>query len=160
MFLLDDQPAFNANLRSSRRVLKSPKRHFSDPSLAVAALGATADMLLSDLNTFGFLFEALCEHDLRIYAESIGGKLYHFRDEKNNEIDAVVELNDGRYGAFAIKLGAHQIDSAAKELIKMNDILGKEGKAPEVLCVICGMTNAAYTRKDGVMVLPITALGP
>ena len=158
LFLLDDQPAFAVNLRSSRRVLKSPKRHFCDVSLVVAALEATPQLLLNDLHTFGFLFEALCEHDLKIYAESNGGKLFHYRDEKNNEIDAVVEMPDGRWGAFEIKLGANQIDSAAKELLKMKEIMEKEGTPPSVLCVICGMTNMAYTREDGVMVIPITAL--
>ncbi len=158
LFLLDDQPAFAANLRSSRRVLKSPKRHFCDVSLAVAALEATPEMLLNDLHTFGFLFEALCEHDLKIYAENNGGKLFHYRDEKNNEIDAVVEMPDGKWGAFEIKLGANQIENAAKELLKMKEIMGKEGTEPSLLCVICGMTNMAYTRDDGVSVVPITAL--
>lgn len=158
LFLLDDQPAYAANLRSSRRVLKSPKRHFCDVSLAVAALEATPEMLLNDLHTFGFLFEALCEHDLKIYAENNGGKLFHYRDEKNNEIDAVVEMPDGKWGAFEIKLGANQIENAAKELLKMKEIMEKEGTAPSLLCVICGMTNIAYTREDGVRVVPITAL--
>lgn len=107
LFLIDDQPAFNTKLRSSRRLLKSAKRHFVDPSLAVAALGATQEMLYNDLNTFGFLFEALCEHDLKIYANRIDANLFHFRDEKGNEADAIVELPDGRWGAFEIKLGAN-----------------------------------------------------
>jgi len=158
LFLIDDQPAYAANLRSSRRVLKSPKHHFCDVSLAVAALGATPELLLNDLYTFGFLFEALCEHDLKIYAESNGGQLFHYRDEKDNEIDAVVEMPDGRWAAFEIKLGANQIDGAAAELLKMKDIMTREGTAPAVLCVICGMTNMAYTRPDGVIVVPITAL--
>jgi len=160
LFLLEEQPAYAANLRSSRRVLKSPKRHFTDVSLAVAALKATPEMLMNDLNTFGFLFEALCEHDLRIYAESNNGQLFHYRDEKNNEIDAIVELPDGTWGAFEIKLGAHQIDGAANELLKMKAIMEKEGRAPSVMCVICGMTNMAYKREDGVLVVPITALKP
>jgi len=158
--LLEEQPAYAANLRSSRRVLKSPKRHFTDVSLAVAALKATPEMLMNDLNTFGFLFEALCEHDLRIYAESNNGQLFHYRDEKNNEVDAIVELPDGTWGAFEIKLGAHQIDGAANELLKMKAIMEKEGRAPSVMCVICGMTNMAYKREDGVLVVPITALKP
>lgn len=158
LFLIDNQPAFHPVLRSSRRALKSPKRHFSDPSLAVAALSASADMLLNDLNTFGFLFEALCEHDLKIYAESNEGALYHFRDDRGNEIDAVVEMPDGKWGAFEIKLGANQIDAAAKELLRIQAIMEKEATAPSVLCVICGMSNMAYQRKDGVFVVPITAL--
>lgn len=84
--------------------------------------------------------------------------MFHFRDEKDNEIDAVVEFPDGRWGAFEIKLGANQIESAAKELLKMKGIMEREGTAPSVLCVICGMTNMAYTREDGVVVVPITAL--
>lgn len=158
LFLIDNQPAFHPALRSSRRALKSPKRHFSDPSLAVAALSASPEMLLQDLNTFGFIFEALCEHDLKIYAESNEGALYHFRDDRGNEIDAVVEMPDGRWGAFEIKLGANQIDAAAKELLKIQTIMEKEATAPSVLCVICGMSNMAYKRKDGVFVVPITAL--
>lgn len=158
LFLIDNQPAFNPALRSSRRALKSPKRHFTDCSLAVAALGATPEMLFQDLNTFGFLFEALCEHDLKVYAERNDGSIYHFRDDRGNEIDAVVELKDGRWGAFEIKLGANQIDSAAEELLKMKKITEKEGEPPSVLCVICGMSNMAYKRPDGVFVVPITAL--
>lgn len=160
LFLLEEQPAYAPSLRSSRRVLKSPKRHFIDVSLAVAALEATPEMLIGDLYTFGFLFEALCEHDLAIYAEASGGQLFHYRDQKDKEIDAVIEMPDGSWGAFEIKLGANQIESAAKELLHMKKIMEEEGKAPSLLAVICGMTNAAYTREDGVVVLPITALKP
>lgn len=160
LFLLEEQPAYAPNLRSSRRLLKSPKRHFTDVSLAVAALEATPEMLLGDLHTFGLLFEALCEHDLAIYAEANGGHLFHYRDQKDNEIDAVVEMPDGSWGAFEIKLGANQIDAAAKELLKMKEIMAREGREPSVLCVICGMSNMAYTRPDGVVVVPITALRP
>lgn len=161
LFLLDDQPAYSTNLRSSRRLLKTAKRHFIDPSLAVAAISATPEMLYNDLNTFGFMFENLCEHDLKIYADYNGAKLYHFRDEKGNEADAVVEFPDGTWGAFEIKLGANQVDTAAAELLKLKRIMEKEGdNPPKVLCVICGMTNMAYKREDGVFVVPITALGP
>ncbi len=161
LFILDDQPAYSTNLRSSRRILKSAKRHFVDPSLAVAAIGATSKMLYNDLNTFGFIFESLCEHDLKIYAKYNDANLFHFRDEKGNEVDAIVEFPDGTYGAFEIKLGANQVDLAAAELLKFKNIMEKEGdKSPKILCVICGMTNMAYVRKDGVVVVPITALKP
>jgi len=156
LFILEDQPAFSPKLRSSIRVGKSPKRHFADPSLAVAALGINSTMLLQDLNTFGFLFEALCERDLRIYAEANGGRLFHYRDGNDREIDAVVEMEDGRWGAFEIKLGANQIDKAANNLLAMKKAM--TGNEPAILCVICGMSNMAYLRKDGVMVVPITAL--
>jgi hypothetical protein len=111
---------------------------------------------MQDLKTFGFLFEALCERDLRIYAEAAGGHLFHYRDYAGREIDAVVELPDGRWGAFEIKLGANQIDKAAANLLSIKESMAE--KPPAFLCVICGLTNMAYTRKDGVMVVPITAL--
>ena len=129
--------------------------------MAIALLEASYDDLLNDLNTFGFMFEALCERDLRIYAESLGGGLYHYQDYKNREIDAVVQLEDGRWGAFEIKLGADAIDNAAKSLVKIRDALKAEGaRIPDVLVVICGLSSFAYRREDGVYVVPITVLGP
>ena len=159
LFLLDNQLPFSANIRSSVRVKQAEKRHFCDPALACALLKATPDKLIGDLETFGFLFEALVERDLKIYAESFGANLYHYQDYSNKEIDAVVELKDGKWCAFEIKLGANQIDKAATELVALrNDIEKNGGVAPSVLCVICGLTNAAYVRPDGVFVVPITAL--
>lgn len=160
LFLTDNQKPFSTNIRSSIRVKQAEKRHFADPSLACAILGATPDKLIADLNTLGFLFEALCERDLRIYAESFDAKLYHYQDYNNNEIDAVIELKDGNWCAFEIKLGANQIDAAAAQLINIRDTIAaqKDGIPPSVLCVICGMSNAAYKREDGVFVVPITAL--
>lgn len=161
LFLIDNQKAFSSNIRSATRIKQSDKRHFVDPSLAIALLEASYDDLLNDLNTFGFMFEALCERDLRIYAESLGGELYHYQDYKNREIDAIVQLKDGRWGAFEIKLGADAIDNAAKSLIEISDALKTEGtKNPDVLVVICGLSNFAYRREDGVYVVPITALRP
>ena len=143
------------------RIRQAEKRHFSDPSLACALLKATPAGLLGDLETLGFLFEALCERDLRIYAESFGAGLYHYQDYKNREIDAVIELPDGQWCAFEIKLGANQIDSAADNLLKIKKQMeAEEGNPPAVLCVLCGLSNAAYQRADGVLVVPITALGP
>ncbi len=159
LFLLDNQQPFSTNIRSSVRVKQSEKRHFCDPSLACAILKANPERLMGDLETFGFMFESLCERDLRIYAESFDANLYHYQDYKNREIDAVIELQDGRWCAFEIKLGAKQIDNAAKNLLALsNDIKSKGGIAPSALCVICGMSNAAYMREDGVYVVPITAL--
>ena len=127
--------------------------------LACALLKATPDRLINDLETFGFLFEALCERDLKIYAESFGAQVFHYQDYANKEIDAVIELDDGRWCAFEIKLGANKIEEAAQSLIEIRDKIVEEGgKVPSVMCVICGMSNAAYQRPDGVFVVPITAL--
>lgn len=160
LFIIEELPAFNPNLRSSVRVGKSPKRRFTDPSLAIAAMEATPGMLMNDLNTFGFLFESLCIRDLSVYAESFGGRLYHYRDSEGREIDAVVEFPDGRWGAFEVKLGADRIDEAAENLLKIDELTSRDPKSkkPSVLCVICGIISAAYKRDDGVYVIPITAL--
>jgi len=159
LFLLDNQPPFSPNIRSSIRIKQAEKRHFCDPSRACALLKMTPEMLMGDLQTFGFLFESLCVRDLKIYAESFGAKVYHYQDYKNQEIDAVIELSDGSWCAFEIKLGANQIDKAAQNLIKIKEKIKSEGgNAPSVLCVLCGLSNAAYAREDGVFVVPITAL--
>ena len=160
LFLTDNQPPFSSRIRSSVRVKQAEKRHFADPSLACALLKATPEKLLADLETLGFLFEALCERDLKIYAESFGANLYHYQDYRNREIDAVIELADGTWCAFEIKLGANQIDAAADSLLRIRREIEDEpgGKTPAVLCVICGLSNAAYRRNDGVFVVPITAL--
>ena len=160
LFITDNQPPFSSGIRSSVRVKQAEKRHFADPSLACALLKATPASLLGDLETLGFLFEALCERDLRIYAESFGAQLYHYQDYKNQEIDAVVELPDGQWCAFEIKLGANQIDAAALNLLEIKKQIEADpkGKPPAVLCVLCGMANAAYQRPDGVFVVPVTAL--
>ena len=159
LFLTDNQKPFEAKLRSSIRIKQAEKRHLSDPSLAAALLNATPEMLLNDLNTLGFLFESLCERDLKIYAESFDAELYHYQDYNNNEMDAVIAMPDGKWCGFEIKLGANQIDMAAENLIKIkNEIKASGGIAPDSLCVICGLSNAAYQRPDGVFVVPITAL--
>ena len=160
MHLIDDTPSFSPNLKSDARIGKSPKRHLTDVSLAVAALELNKKKLTDNLDVFGFIFESLCEHDLQIYAEHDGGRMFHYRDGRGREIDAVVEMEDGRWGAFEIKLGFGQVDSAAENLLKMNEFFTKEGHPPSILCVICGMTTYAYTRPDGVIVVPITSLGP
>ena len=160
LFIIDNQPPFAPGTRSGVRVKQAEKRHLADPSMACSLLRVTEERLLGDLHTLGFLFEALCERDLRIYAESFDAKLYHYQDYKNREIDAVIECPDGQWCAFEIKLGAHQIDAAAESLIKLRNEIANTpgGQPPAVLCVICGMSNAAYRRPDGVFVVPITEL--
>jgi len=160
LFLLDNDEPFSTNIRSSVRVKQSEKRHFADPSIACAILNIREEnKLINDLNTFGFLFEALVERDLKIYADSFNAKCYHYQDYQDKEIDSVIELENGDWCAFEIKLGAHQIEKAANDLLNLKkQIENENGKAPSVLCVICGLTNAAYQRPDGVYVVPITAL--
>lgn len=159
LFLLDNDEPYSTNIRSSIRVKQAEKRHFADPSLACALLNLTEEKLINDLNTFGFMFEAMVERDLKIYAQSFGGRSFHYQDYQNREIDHVIELSDGNWCGIEIKLGANQIESAAKNLIKIRDSIRNEnGKEPKELIVICGMSNAAYKRSDGVYVIPITAL--
>lgn len=159
LFLLDNQKPFSPAIRSSLRIKQGEKRHFCDPALACAALNLNETKLMTDLDTFGFMFEALVERDLRIYAQTFNAELFHYQDYSNNEIDAVIELEDGNWCAIEIKLGANQIDSAAAKLIKINkDISEHGGKPAQSLCVICGLSNAAYKRPDGVYVVPLTSL--
>mgnify|MGYP003371228792 FL=1 len=160
LFLLDNDEPFSTNIRSSVRVKQAEKRHFADPSIACSILNIREEnKLINDLNTFGFLFEALVERDLKIYADSFNAKCYHYQDYQDKEIDSVIELEDGNWCAFEIKLGAHQIEKAANDLLNLKKQIEREnGKVPSVLCVICGLTNAAYQRPDGVYVVPITAL--
>jgi len=156
LHMTKNQPSFKYKIRSSSNVGKVEKRHFVDTSLACALLSITPDKLMKDLNTFGFYFEALCERDLRIYIESLGGNLYHYRDNNTgNEVDAIVELSDGEYGAIEIKLGSNEEEDAAKTLKKFYD--SAEIK-PKFMAVICGLCNAITKRPDGIYVLPITSL--
>lgn len=161
LFILDNQLPFSPATRSSIRIKQAEKRHLADPSLACALLNLTASGLINDLETFGFLFEALCIRDLRIYAGSFGAELYHYQDYKNNEFDAVIELPDKRWCGIEIKLGANQIEAAAENLLQINDDICKAGgSCASSLIVICGLCNAAYRRKDGIFVVPINMLKP
>lgn len=159
LYLLDNDEPYSTNIRSSVRVKQSEKRHFVDPSIACALLNLTEEKLLGDLETFGLFFEAMVERDLKIYADSFDAKNFHYQDYLNREIDHIIELEDGNWCCFEIKLGANAIEGAAKNLAQIKEsIIAEGGKAPSVLCVMCGLTNAAYKRPDGVYVVPITAL--
>ena len=156
--LLKNQLPFAEKIRSSIRVGKKTKRHFVDPSLACAVLGLKQEHLIKDLELFGFMFEALVVRDLRIYIEYLGGRIYHFHDNNSgSEVDAIIELSDGTYGAIEVKLGVGKIDEAANNLLKFSKSCDEK---PKFLCVVCGMIDYAYQRKDGVYVIPITALKP
>lgn len=160
LYLLNDQPAYSSSMRSSVRIKQQSKHHFCDPSIAASLMNCTPDNLINDLNTLGFLFEGLVERDLGIYAETFDGKLYHYQDYKGREIDAVIELSDGNWCGFEIKLGAGEIDAGASNLLKISAEFDEDPKSkkPQALCVVCGMSNAAYRRPDGVYVVPITSL--
>ena len=159
LYLVENLPPFSNKIRSSLRVKQSEKRHFVDPSLVCALLNATKEKLLSDFEFLGFVFESLVLRDLLTYVDSFNAKLYHYQDYNNDEMDAVIELEDGEWCGVEIKLGAHQIDKAAQNLVKINNkIINKGGKGAQALIVICGLTNAAYLREDGVYVVPITSL--
>lgn len=156
--MIKDQLPFSEKIRSSIRVGKSAKRHFIDPSLACSLLGLKQEHLMKDLNLFGFMFEALAVRDLRIYVEYLGGMIYHYHENNTGfEIDAIVELRDGTFGAIEIKLGVGSIDEACNNLLQFNN---KCVTKPAFLCVISGMIDYAYRREDGVYVVPLTALKP
>ncbi len=157
--IVENQPAWNTHLRSSALLRKAPKRHFTDVSLAVAALGANKKSLLSDLKFTGFLFESLVTHELRVYAQANDAKVYHYRDSSSLEIDAIVQKYSGEYAAFEIKLGTGQIDVAAANLTKFAAVIDTtKTQAPQSLNIITG-TGISYTRADGINVISLASLG-
>lgn len=159
LHITDNQNAYSENYRSSKRVGKSQKRHFIDPSLACACLGLTVNKLVDDLNTFGFMFESLVERDLRIYMDYLDGNLFHFRDNVSGlEVDSILEFNDGNYAAVEIKLGFNEINDAKNSLLKFYENVSKK---PIFMCVIVGNTDIIVKdRETGIYILPITALRP
>lgn len=158
LYLIENQNAYMYKIRSRVNVGKNPKRHFVDPSLGCAILNLTPNKLMNDLETFGLYFEALCERDLKIYAESLDAKLYHYRENSTGlEIDAIIEFADGEYGAIEIKLGANKEEEAANNLKKFYEVVEVK---PKFMCIICGLYNAVVKRTDGIYVFPITALKP
>ena len=160
IFVIEEVPAWNPNLRSKSAIRTSDTRYFIDPSIATAALGLGPDDLIRDLNTFGFIFENLCVRDLRVYAESINGNLYHYRDASSLECDAVIHLRNGSYGLIEIKLGGDKlIEEGANNLIKLKNKLDtSKMKNPSFLMVITATGNYAYRRDDNVYVVPIGCL--
>lgn len=159
LHIVENQDAYSENYRSSKRLGKSAKRHFTDPSLACACLDLTKEKLINDLKTFGFMFESLVERDLRIYMEYLDGKLFHFRDNVSGlEVDSILEFNDGEYAAVEIKLGYHQVEEAKKNLKTFyNNMI----KKPKFMCVIVGYTDViAQDPETGIYIVPITALKP
>ena len=160
IFVVEESPAWNPNLRSKTAIRTSDTRYFIDPSIAVASLGIGPKDLINDLNTFGLLFETLCIRDLRVYAESIKGKVYHYRDANDLECDAVIHLRDGSYGLIEIKLGGDSlINEGADTLKKLESRIDiTKMKNPSFLLVLTATGKYAYRREDGVYVVPIGCL--
>lgn len=159
LMILEDQPAWSTHIRSSYTLRNSPKRHFTDVSLAVAVLGANQQLLLNDLNFTGFLFESMVVHDLRVYAQANDAKVYHYRDSSGLEVDSIVQKYNGDWSAFEIKLGTGQIEEAAENLLRFAKLVDTEKSgAPKSLNIITG-TGMSYTRKDGVNVIALASLG-
>lgn len=160
IFVVEDMPAWNPNLRSKTAIRSSDTRYYIDPSIAAAALGIGPNDLLGDLKTFGFLFETLCIRDLRVFADAVGGEVYHYRDKDGQECDAVIHLRNGKYGLIEIKLGGEKlIEEGAKSLMAMEAKIdtGKMN-TPSFLMVLTGTGDYAYRRQDGVFVVPIGCL--
>jgi predicted AAA+ superfamily ATPase len=159
LYLTANQEAFSINYRSSKRIGKSPKRHLVDPSLACASLDLTVVKLLNDHETFGLLFEALVERDLRIYMDYLDGHLYHFRDNvSGDEVDSILEFRDGEYAAVEIKLSDGSVEDAKKSLMTFYKNVNKK---PKFMCIIVGHYEAVIQDKEtGIYIIPITSLRP
>lgn len=160
IFVVEDTMAWNPNLRSKTAIRTTETRYFVDPSIAVAALGIGPNDLINDLNTFGLIFENLCVRDLRVYAESLKGTVYHYRDASDLECDTVIHLRDGSYGLIEIKIGGDMlIEEGVNNLIKLqNKIDITKMKKPSFLMVLTAIGKYAYKREDGVYVVPIGCL--
>jgi predicted AAA+ superfamily ATPase len=160
LMVLENQPAWRPHLRSKAALRQAPRRHFCDPSLAVAALGGSPDRLLKDLEWLGLLFESLVIRDLRVLAQALDGEVFHYRDNYGVEVDAIVQLRNGCWGAIEIKLGQGQVEAAASSLLRFRSQLdiGRTGE-PAFLAVVCG-SGYGYRRADGISVVPVGSLGP
>ena len=160
IFVVEDMPAWNPNLRSKTAIRSSDTRYYIDPSIAAAALGIGPSDLLNDLKTIGFLFETLCIRDLRVFADALNGGVYHYRDKDGQECDAVIHLRNGKYGLVEIKLGGDSlIEEGAKSLKAMEAKIDTDKmNKPSFLMVLTGTGDYAYCRQDGVYVVPIGCL--
>lgn len=159
-YVTEDLPACGGSARSKTPLRESPKRQLTDPSLVTSLLGLNADGLIDDLQTFGFVFETLCDRDLRVYADSFKGRIGHYHDSNDLEVDAIIETDDGRWGAIEMKLGGGYADDGAKNLNRLEDKIVKDCGRPPVFKMVLTSTGYTYKRDDGVIVVPIGCLGP
>lgn len=163
IFVIEDSIAWNPNLRSKTAIRTSDTRYFIDPSIATAALGMGPKDLINDMETFGFIFETLAIRDLRVYADALDGKVYHYRDKNNLECDAVIHLRNGSYGLVEVKIGGAELIKEGAESLKTlsSKIDSTRMKTPSFIMVLTGIGNFAYKRpEDGVLVVPIGCLKP
>jgi predicted AAA+ superfamily ATPase len=158
IYVVEDLPAWNPAMRSKTALRTSPKRHFTDPSIAAAVLRATPNGLLNDFNTFGLLFESLCIRDLRVYAQAIDGEVFHYRDKSGLEADAIVHLKDGRWGAIEVKMGAKEIETAAENLKTLREKVNVDKMREPSFLMVLTAAELAYRRADGVYIVPIGCL--
>ena len=160
IFVIEDSPAWNPNLRSKTAIRTSDTRYFVDPSIAIAALGLGPGDLINDLEFMGLIFENLCVRDLRIYADALDGRVYHYRDKTGLECDAVIHLRNGSYGLIEVKLGGDAlINEGAANLLRLSEKIDTDKmEKPAFLMVLCGVAPFAYRREDGVFVVPISCL--
>jgi predicted AAA+ superfamily ATPase len=158
IFVVEDMPAWSPSLRSKTAIRTSSKRHLVDPAIATAVMRANPEAILRDFEYFGFLFEALCARDIRIYAQRNDGDVFHYRDKTGLEADMIVQLRDGRWGAIEVKLGNKQIEEAANNLLKLKEKIDTDKMCePSFLLILTG-GQYAFRRKDGVLVVPIGCL--
>ena len=160
IFVVEDMPAWNPNLRSKTAIRTSNTRYYVDPSIATAALGISPKDLINDLDTLGLLFETMCVRDLRVYSEAIGGQVLHYRDKSGLECDTVIHLRNGDYGLAEIKLGGNKlIEEGVKNLKDLhNKIDTTKMKAPSFMAIVVGVGEYAYRREDGIYIIPIACL--
>ncbi len=158
LYVVQELSSWTPSLHAKSRITKTPTRHFVCPSLAVAAIGASPKSLLMDLSTMGLLFESLCVRDLRVYARSLGGELFHYHDESGLEADAVIQLRDGRYALLEVKMGASEVDDGAASLKSLAKKIDKTVMGEPVFCAVITPGGYALRRTDGIFVLPISCL--
>lgn len=158
IFVIEDLPAWQPSLRSKTAIRTSDKRHFTDPSIATSVLRIKPDMLLKDFEYFGFLFEALCTRDIRVYTDANDGKVYHYRDKNGLEADMIIQLADGRWAPIEVKMGSRQIEEAAANLLKLQSKIDTERMGSPSFLMVLTAGEFAYRRNDGVLVVPLGCL--
>jgi len=160
IMVVEEQLAWAPHLRSRAVVRQAAVRHFVDPALAVAALNASPERLLSDPNTLGLLFESMVVRDLRVYAQALDGEVLHYRDSNDREADAIIQLRDGRWAAVEVKLGSSRVDEAAASLHAMIDSIDVTKCGQPAALIVINAGQYAYTREDGILVAPLSCLAP